>query len=217
MEERPHRKRGRPAATLREETRSHIVRAARAVFGERGYEATTFQAIAARANVTSPAITHYFPTKLALYREVVERTNELVARTGAKWATREETLIGRMTEYIGWTLHPESLDNPTLSSFLVLNVLEATRIPELSGTGDGPVDITRDFLIQAVQDATERGEIAPGTDAASMADTLLLVLCGVDFYARYVRSFELSPDEIEAVTSTMRQLLQGGFRPQRDT
>ena len=41
-----------------------------------GYEAATFQEIATRADLTRPAINHYYPSKQALYRQVVAETND---------------------------------------------------------------------------------------------------------------------------------------------
>ena len=55
---------GRPPAAKAAETRKRILRAAREVFSERGYDAATFQAIAIRADLTRPdeatdhALTH---------------------------------------------------------------------------------------------------------------------------------------------------------------
>ncbi len=51
------------------------MRAAREVFSELGYDAATFQAIAIRADLTRPAINHYFASKRLLYQEVVDQTN----------------------------------------------------------------------------------------------------------------------------------------------
>ena len=70
------RRPGRPPAAKADETRKRILRAARLVFSERGYDGATFQAIAVRADLTRPAINHYFPSKRMLYREVVDETNE---------------------------------------------------------------------------------------------------------------------------------------------
>ena len=39
----------------------------------------------------------------------------------------------------------------------------------------------------------------------SLTETLLVVLCGVGFYAGFVRSHE----EMDAITETLRQLLAG--------
>jgi TetR/AcrR family transcriptional regulator, repressor for uid operon len=67
------------------------------------------------------------------------------------------------------------------------------------------VRISREFLTWAVDDAIKSGEIAPETDVSTMAETLLVVLCGVGFYAGFVGSYE----EIEAITTSLGQLIGG--------
>ena len=71
-----------PPAAKAAETRERIVQAAREVFSELGYDAATFQAIAIRADLTRPAINHYFASKRVLWSEVVEQTNALVVSAG---------------------------------------------------------------------------------------------------------------------------------------
>jgi TetR/AcrR family transcriptional repressor of uid operon len=200
------RRPGRPPAAKADETRKRIVRAAREVFSERGYDGATFQAIAVRADLTRPAINHYFSTKRLLYREVADQTNELVVTAGIEQAKRVTTLMGRMTEFIGVAMRAHA-ENPSVSAFLITAVLESQRHPELSRTQNEAVVITREFLNWAVNDAIERGELKTDTDVPSLAETLLIVLCGVGFYAGYLRSYQ----EMQAVTETMRHLLEGAF------
>jgi TetR/AcrR family transcriptional regulator, repressor for uid operon len=182
------------------------VRAAREVFSERGYEGATFQAIAVRADLTRPAINHYFSSKRLLYREVVDQTNELVVTAGIEQAKRVTTLMGRLTEFIGVAMRAAT-ENPSVSAFLVSAVLESQRHPELSGTENDAVVISREFLNWAVNDAIECGELKSDTDVPSLAETLLIVLCGVGFYAGYLRNYQ----EMRAVIATLRQLLEGAF------
>ena len=66
---------GSSPAAKAAETRERIIRAAREVFSELGYDAATFQAIAVRADLTRPAINHYFASKRVLWGEVVGQTN----------------------------------------------------------------------------------------------------------------------------------------------
>ncbi|WP_156747152.1 TetR/AcrR family transcriptional regulator, partial [Mycobacterium sp. E2462] len=72
MPQRGNRRPGRPPAAKADETRQRIIHAARLVFSERGYDGATFQAIAARADLTRPAITPCFSSKRTLYREVLD-------------------------------------------------------------------------------------------------------------------------------------------------
>jgi hypothetical protein len=93
---------------------------------------------------------------------------------------------------------------------LVTNVLESQRHPELSTTDNDVVRISREFLTRVVDDAIEHGEIAADIDASALIETLLIVLCGVGFYAGYVRTYE----EMLAVSDLLRQLLEGAlWRP----
>jgi AcrR family transcriptional regulator len=204
------RRPGRPPAAKADETRKRILQAARQVFSERGYDGATFQAIAVRADLTRPAINHYFSSKRVLYREVVNQTNELVVVASIKRAERETTLMGRLTAFISAAVRTNS-ENPSASAFLVTTVLESQRHPELSTTENDAVRISREFLMGVVNDAIEHHEVAADIDASAVVETLLVVLCGVGFYAGYVRSYE----EMLAVTDVLRQLLEGAlWQPQ---
>ena len=180
------------------------MRAARQVFSERGYEGATFQAIAVRADLTRPAINHYFASKRALYREVVDQTNKVIIKAGFEQAEIETTLIGRLTGFISNARRANSVD-PSVAAFLVTNVLESQRHPELSTTENDVVRKSREFLTLVVSEAIERGEVATDIDASALVETLLMVLCGVGFYAGYLRSDQ----QMEAVIEMLRQLLQG--------
>jgi TetR/AcrR family transcriptional repressor of uid operon len=197
---------GRPPAAKADETRKRIVRAARQVFSESGYEGATFQAIAVRADLTRPAINHYFSSKRALYREVVDRTNELVVAAGIDRARGETTLLGRLAAFIAVAMEADT-QNPSTAAFLATAVLESQRHPELNRAENDAVRISREFLIWAVNDAIARGEISRGIDVAAMAETLLVVLCGVGFYAGFVGSYE----EMESITASLGQLLSGAL------
>jgi AcrR family transcriptional regulator len=57
-------------------SRQRVISAALDLFGERGYDATTMQEIAARVGVTKAAIYYYFPTKSALLDAILSPTHE---------------------------------------------------------------------------------------------------------------------------------------------
>lgn len=199
------RRPGRPPASKADETRKRIVNAARAVFSERGYDGATFQAIAERSDLTRPALNHYFSSKRALYHEVMEDSNELFITTSSvEQARLETTLVGRLSVFISFAMR-SNVANPSASAFLITGLLESHRHPELSGTENEALRLRRDFLTWAVKDAIEHGELASGTDVDLLVEALLIVLCGVAFYAGYVRS----PEEMAANTETLRRLLAG--------
>lgn len=82
-------------AGLDERTKDRILDAAERLFAEHGYEGTSVRAINSDACVNSGAIHYYFRTKDELFREVVNRRGEVLARlrTEALEACREE--VGR--------------------------------------------------------------------------------------------------------------------------
>ena len=62
-------------AERREKTRTAIVKAARRIFGEHGFAATTMDDIAAAARVAKGAVYHHFPTKEAVFEAVFEQAS----------------------------------------------------------------------------------------------------------------------------------------------
>ena len=58
--------------------RSQLIEVGRSTFAERGYEATTVEEIAARANVSKPILYHHFGGKEGLYAVVVDREVEFL-------------------------------------------------------------------------------------------------------------------------------------------
>jgi TetR/AcrR family transcriptional repressor of uid operon len=180
--------------------------AGRLVFSERGYDGATFQAIAARADLTRPAINHYFSSKRALYREVLDETNKRVLGAGIRQAEGETTLVGRLTAFISEAVTANS-ENPAGAALIITGVLESQRHPDLTGTENDSVRICREFLIRVVNDSIERGEIVAGIDASALVEALLVVLCGVGLYAGYVESYR----EMLAITGVLLQLLEGAL------
>ncbi|MEB4209109.1 TetR/AcrR family transcriptional regulator [Mycobacterium sp. 94-17] len=209
MQPRGNRRPGRPPAAKADETRQRIIQAARLVFSERGYDGATFQAIAARADLTRPAINHYFSSKRALYRQVMDDTNEFVIGAGIKQAERETTLAAQLTAFISEATRANS-KNPAGSAFLISGVLESQRHPDLTGTDNESVRMSREFLLRVIKAAIERGEIVADVDATVLAEALLVLVCGVGVYAGYVES----PENLLALTGVMRGLLEGAFQRQ---
>jgi TetR/AcrR family transcriptional repressor of uid operon len=196
---------GRPPAAKAAETRKRILRAARAVFSERGYDAATFQAIAIRADLTRPAINHYFSNKRALYRELAKETNALIVTDSVQRARRETTLIARITAFIDATTQAD-IENRTAAAFLITVALESQRHPELRHEEADSVRDTREFLSWAIDEAITRGELAADTNATAVTETLIAVLLGIGFYAGFV-----AKREVDTVIRQLQQLLADSF------
>jgi AcrR family transcriptional regulator len=176
---------GRPPAAKAAETRERIVQAAREVFSELGYDAATFQAIAIRADLTRPAINHYFASKQVLWREVVEQTNALVVSAGMEKAKGQTDLLPRLSTFFAVAMQADAEDR-SAAAFLVTSVLEAQRHPELSDDDHDSLTASREFMSWAVNDAIKRGELTTDTDVHHLVEMLVAVMWGMGFYAGFV-------------------------------
>jgi AcrR family transcriptional regulator len=179
------------------------VSAAREVFSELGYDAATFQAIALRADLTRPAINHYFSSKHVLYREVVERTDAIIIAACIERARGQTTLMGRLSAFVDAAVQANSEDRAA-AAFLVTSVLESQRHPELKLAEHDSLANSRAFLAWAVSDAIETGELTTEADIPTLVETLVAMLWGLGFYAGFV-----GQDVLEAITDQWRQLIFG--------
>jgi AcrR family transcriptional regulator len=195
---------GRPPAAKAADTRERIVRAARQVFSELGYDAATFQEIAVRADLTRPAINHYFKSKRLLYREVVERTNEMVVVKSVQTAFEAPTLLGQLEGFINAAVGSD-LNDRSAAAFLVTSVLESQRHPELRREDHDALLGTRQFLTWAVTGAMERGELTSDTPVEQLVEVMTAMFWGMGFYAGFVGSH----DELEMITEQFKQLMIG--------
>jgi AcrR family transcriptional regulator len=122
-----------PVTTKGEQTRRHIFECALELFREKGFEATTMQDVAARAEVVKSAAYYYFPSKEAIiqaYYEAVQGEQEricdevfaasrklrerLKAAMDTKFdlAVADRRLLGVVFRYSGEPEHPLSCLGP---------------------------------------------------------------------------------------------------------
>jgi AcrR family transcriptional regulator len=175
------------------------------VFSELGYDAATFQEIAVRADLTRPAINHYFKSKRVLYEQVIETTNAMVVSVGVQKAFESNSLIGQLSAFIYAATQADAHDR-SAAAFLVTSVLESQRHPELRQAPEhDALRNTREFLLWAVNGAMERGELHTDTKVGPLAEMLVSMLWGMGFYAGFVGSHE----ELEVLTEQFRLLLKG--------
>lgn len=199
------RGRGRPPAAKSVDTRGRILRTAREVFGELGYEAATFQAIAERANLTRPAINHYFASKRELYCLVVEQTNGALIEAGIAEARRHERFAERIHAFVTTV---QIRADRAASAFLAISVLESQRHPELAETSNDGLASLRGFIDWALRDAQSAGEVRPDINTDAVAAALLAMLLGMGFYVGFVPADEGRAD----VSAEFLRMLQGeGF------
>lgn len=179
------RRPGQRASPSRAETRARIVLAARDVFNELGYDATTFTEIAVRSDVTRPAVNHHFGRKSALYRAVVAQTTTAVLEPARARAHQESTMVARLSAFFAAVVGAGSVDRSG-AAFVVTSILESRRHPELIDAEHDPVSSCRQFISWALTDAHDTGELSSDTDTATLVETLLAALVGMAFSASHI-------------------------------
>jgi AcrR family transcriptional regulator len=87
-------------------TRERILKAARSLFADRGYQDTSIRAVVAKARVNQAAINYHFGGKDGLYREVlraaIRALNQLAHAEEMKGMSRENALV----EFVKYQLRP---------------------------------------------------------------------------------------------------------------
>ncbi len=110
---RPRRTQADRSAT----TRAALVKAARELFADQGFAATSRDEIATRAGVTRGALYHHFESKTAVFAAVVaELETELVERVVAAAAEGEDV---RAQLHLGCRAYMDACADPTLARVLV--------------------------------------------------------------------------------------------------
>lgn len=179
--------------------------AARSVFGELGYDATTFQAIARRADLTRPAVNHYFASKELLYRAVLEDVAALV-RSGVDQAWGQIDLAAQLSAFVGAMVQLDD-DDRTGAAFAVTAVLDAARHPELRQSSDVLAAITREFLTRAVTAAIARGDLTTAETVPRLVEMLMAMLWGIGFYVAFVGDHEASAGVVAMLQALLMQEL----------
>jgi AcrR family transcriptional regulator len=158
----------KPAASKMGETTDRIIAAAGAVFGERGFRATTIRQITTRAGVNLAAVNYHFKNKTELYIRVLKESKRHLA-----WlviadipGTPEEQLRGFIERFVQYLLDPKrpawharvlamEMSSPTPALGVVIRDLTAplyrdvrSLVARIAGDKAGPVDL--DLLTNSI-------------------------------------------------------------------
>ncbi|MFV0494679.1 TetR family transcriptional regulator [Mycobacterium sp.] len=140
-----------------ERTRRRILEAARAVFGEAGYECATIRGIAAAAGVDKSSVTQYFGTKRNLFAEAVRWTVPVDRLVGATPGETADNLMAGMLS--AWARDPNgpmailvraSMTSEDAAAILREHVTEHIVAAVAETFGDDPDARLRAALLSAV-------------------------------------------------------------------
>ncbi len=200
------RRRGRPPDVDSAATRARLLRVARRLFSEQGYDATTNRGLAEAAGLTTGAIYHYFSSKSAIYEAAYQEVQDVVYGTLAEVTAGLPTLLDQLHAMLDAAVALNDSDQ-SLAGFALTASFDARRHPELQAllapmVGRGPR-----FLHGLAADAAVRGELADGVTTTAVADLLFAVLLGL----ANLSSATCDAARQAAAIGAMRQCLNGAL------
>lgn len=196
------RRRGRPVGSDSTETRNRILRAARQVINERGYQAATFQAIAVTANLSRPTLHYYFANREQIFDALLADASSVIVECVAA-AQQYDTVVDQLSALLTGLQQADERDRSTMA-FLVSARLEASRNPELRNDGERGIEA---YLAKVVDGAVERGELSAHVSAKSVVDMLHAVLWGFSFYSGFVED----STSTQEITKQLSQVFAHGL------
>ena len=199
------RGRGRPVGSDSAETRAAILRAAREVINERGYEAATFQAIALRAGFSRPTMHYYFQTKEEIYENLQQEAYSIVADCIAS-ARREDGLLRQLTAFVAAARRADAPDG-SLMRFIVASRFEQHRCPSLRGSATPASEAVAEFYAWAVGEAIATGELPADADAPAVVNMLYAMFWGMGFFAGFVHS----PADLADIAKQLNRMFRKGL------
>jgi AcrR family transcriptional regulator len=156
-------------------SRARIRQAARALFRERGFDATTLRAIAERAGMGASSIYRHIRSKEELLVEELADLQETAWRTQR---LRKDRSLGARERVAGLldTQHALLARTPDLTTI----ALRAITHPEarVARRALALQDRSVGLLVEILQEGRLRGEVAPGVDVVAAAQTLFHAASG---------------------------------------
>lgn len=181
----PRAPRGRPRKATTDEK---ILSATRELLTERGFDATSFEAIAQRAGVTRPAIYRRWPSKAHLISEVAVRGPGL---PGALAMSEIGEIIAAWLQAM-----VDRYEQPDMKAALGGLVSTYQAAPELRLELEGSLEAkARKDFENAIRTNQEKGHVRKTV----VPDTLFDIIVGAIFYRSLGSSFEASPDFVREI------------------
>jgi len=177
--------------------KKHLLEIAEQLFTEHGYQAVSIRDIARASGVTNAALYYHFPSKEALFDEVIENHAEKLAERLQKASTEtdipREQLVAMLTEL---STHIPQRRPPLFSLPRKPDKIPQDQIEKQHAL------LVRKILApleRVLQTAVERGELRPLSDEYSPAALLLGLLHGMTQHRKHTANCQPSQRDIELV------------------
>ncbi len=201
----PERRRYR--STLREEraadTRTRIIDAARALFGERGFAGTTVTVIAKHAGIAAPTVYAVFCNKAEIIKELVSRLE--AEADGEQWRARigaESDPRRKLDLYAAWHRLLFSSGRDVLGA-----AIEAGGDPGVRDLREEGDRSNQEWLGPVVDGLMKAGLLTPGLTRQDAVDRAML-LSSVELYFRATAGRGWTDDQYQQwLTESLHQQL----------
>jgi AcrR family transcriptional regulator len=160
-------------------TKERIVQTAEALFAEHGYDATGVAEICSQAGITKGGFYHHFPSKQALFLELLTRWLDILDGQLAAFSAAAETVPQALSQMAGAMGHILAAGSGHLPMFLEF-WSRAARDPEVFQTTIAPYRRYREYLAEFIRRGIQEGSLrqvdpeAAALSFVSMAVGLLL-------------------------------------------
>ncbi|GAA0333148.1 TetR/AcrR family transcriptional regulator [Sphingomonas oligophenolica] len=177
-----------------------LVEAARRLFAEKGFHATSTTDIVNAAFVTRGALQHYFPKKESLFRAVFELSGRsLVERTAARVAN--EGWAGLVADVEGFIENVESFEDQRIAFIdgpAVLGWAEWRRLQ---------VNYGLRMMESAIADGISKGLVKPQPPRA-LAHLILSIVEEASLMVLNAKALEVEPEEVKFALLSLLSSLQ---------
>lgn len=171
--------------------RATIVNAALTLFAERGYRGTSIAAIAEASEITQPGLLHHFPSKEALFTEVLaERDRQALAAVEVDRAYDGPGIL-RALEIV-YDMVARSAQNRELTRLAHLGAFGANDIPETAV--EWARTRVRTFatnLAAVVREGIEAGDVRADVDPTATASLIIATIIGLEEQWLLDESFDI--------------------------
>ena len=177
--------------------KQHLLKVAEQLFTEHGYQAVSIRDIAQASGVTNAALYYHFPSKEALFDEVIEHHADKLAQrlqeAGAGANIPRERLGAMLTEY---ATHVFERRSPLFSLHRKSDDTNREQVKKQHGR------LVRRILApleETLQIAIDQGELRQIPDDYSPASLLLGLFHGMLQHRKHATNCQITPDDIELV------------------
>jgi AcrR family transcriptional regulator len=200
-------RRGRPPGSDGAETRRRILRGARTVFSNTGFDRATMEEIAREAGLTRNAIANYYSSKIELHRAAFRSIQqdalvEIMSNVPDAGRPAAERIFGLFESAI----RVNDADS-TFVRFWVTSTLDAARHTGLRDQSQRQFAQVRQYFVDCLEEGGRTGDI----DAAVVPDDLAQVLVDLLWGLAMDSGFHSTPERIRRVLDALNLLLSSSL------